>query len=99
MLLNKRLVNLENDMHQMCREKYFSLPRAVDKYCDDSICNFLIDNSGLSHCQCHPLGAMNKTCHPHGGKCECKPNVFGKNCNECKPNAWGFSSQGCHCKI
>ena len=32
------------------------------------------------------------------GQCECRPNTYGRECNECRPGFWNFPNcQRCEC--
>lgn len=34
-------------------------------------------------CDCHPIGALGKTCNQTSGQCACKEGVIGLTCNQC----------------
>ena len=34
-------------------------------------------------CDCHPVGALGKTCNQTSGQCPCKDGVTGLTCNRC----------------
>uniref|UniRef100_A0AC35FKT8 Netrin-1 n=1 Tax=Panagrolaimus sp. PS1159 TaxID=55785 RepID=A0AC35FKT8_9BILA len=36
-----------------------------------------------SHCNCHPIGSLAKSCNQTSGQCVCKPGVTGLTCNRC----------------
>ena len=58
-------------------------------------------------CQCNPLGTHHTDenndgvdelpiCNAYSGKCECKANVVGQNCDTCRDGYWDISSgEGC----
>nr|XP_036214745.1 laminin subunit beta-1 [Bactrocera oleae]XP_036214746.1 laminin subunit beta-1 [Bactrocera oleae] len=52
-------------------------------------------HDGASMCNCNPTGALSKECDPHGGFCQCKPNVMGRQCDQCAPGTYGFGPEGC----
>ncbi|XP_039386307.1 usherin [Mauremys reevesii] len=56
----------------LCRELYFG---------------FDSDSGRCQHCNCHPSGVINGTCHPVTGQCVCKQFVTGLKCDNCVPNA------------
>lgn len=37
----------------------------------------------ISACDCHPVGALGKTCNQTTGQCPCKDGVTGLTCNRC----------------
>lgn len=46
-------------------------------------------------CDCDPQGSLSVECKKIGGRCQCKTNVFGRNCNQCAPRTYGFGPYGC----
>lgn len=55
----------------------------------------------LSACQCSSAGSLHTACHLTTGKCSCKDNVEGHNCDSCKDGTYNLDTanqQGClHC--
>ncbi|KAG8224763.1 hypothetical protein J437_LFUL005332 [Ladona fulva] len=52
--------------------------------------------SGTS-CNCDPRGSLTAECV--NNQCVCKPNVYGRHCDECRPGSFGLSQSlpsGCH---
>ena len=47
----------------------------------------------LSACECHPVGALGKTCNQTTGQCPCKDGVTGITCNRC---AKGYQQSRSH---
>ncbi|XP_053323844.1 laminin subunit alpha-1-like [Spea bombifrons] len=43
-------------------------------------------------CQCHPESSVSGICRHETGICECKPNVFGKRCDQCVHGFYGLTS-------
>lgn len=71
---------------------------------DDTLVNkCLIDwlNECISACQCSSAGSLHTACHLTTGKCSCKDNVEGHNCDSCKDGTYNLdvaNPQGClHC--
>lgn len=55
----------------------------------------------LLACQCSSAGSLHGACHLITGKCPCKDNVEGFNCDSCKDGTFNLDTanqQGClHC--
>ena len=58
-------------------------------------------NECISACQCSSAGSLHTACHLTTGKCSCKDNVEGHNCDSCKDGTYNLdvaNPQGClHC--
>ncbi|XP_073827458.1 laminin subunit beta-1 [Musca autumnalis] len=63
------------------------------KELEDYVSTVIYD--GASMCNCNPTGSLSKECDPHGGYCQCKPNVVGRQCDQCAPGTYGFGPEGC----
>ena len=83
----------------VCREKYLSLPRKKDLFCERSLCQITIDIFGLLACKCDSIGSNDNKCSLYGGQCSCKKNVFGRKCGKCRPAYYDFNQMGCHGNI
>ncbi|XP_070813494.1 usherin [Pituophis catenifer annectens] len=55
--------------------------------CSDNYFGFNSETGKCQHCNCHPAGAINWTCHPITGQCMCKQFAAGLKCDNCVPNA------------
>ncbi|XP_010765685.1 laminin subunit alpha-2-like [Notothenia coriiceps] len=44
--------------------------------------------ASVRSCQCHTNGSVSEVCNKETGRCECKQNVAGRQCDECIPNCW-----------
>ena len=55
----------------------------------------------VSACRCSSAGSLHAACDLTTGKCSCKDNVEGHNCNSCKDGTYNLDTanqQGClHC--
>lgn len=78
---------------EKCKAGYFGDALAQRSRGDPKKCN---------PCGCHPFGTeMQKEielpqCNPITGKCKCKPNVVGHNCEKCRDGFWNLNSRvGC----
>nr|XP_056708935.1 usherin [Euleptes europaea] len=56
-------------------------------HCGALYYGFDSETGRCQHCNCHPAGAINGTCHPITGQCVCKQFVTGSKCDNCVPNA------------
>ncbi|KAM6459617.1 usherin [Liasis olivaceus] len=56
-------------------------------HCSDNYFGFNSETGKCQHCNCHPAGAINWTCHPITGQCMCKQFAAGSKCDNCVPNA------------
>nr|XP_020633682.1 laminin subunit beta-1 [Pogona vitticeps] len=75
--------------------------RSVVKTPMTDVCrNIIFSISALMHetalaCECDPQGSLSSVCDPHGGHCQCRPNVVGRRCDKCAPGTFGFGPSGC----
>ncbi|XP_073483348.1 laminin subunit alpha-2 isoform X3 [Aquarana catesbeiana] len=81
-------------------------PGVTGEYCDKCADGYFGDALGARSCQpcnCNINGSESTTCDIHTGKCECKYNVVGRQCDECLPNCWWDSEkqicQSCSCSV
>lgn len=63
------------------------------KHLLDEVSIFVFD--GANPCNCNPTGSNTKKCNEFGGRCQCKPNVVGRQCDRCAPGYYGFGPEGC----
>ncbi|XP_039192169.1 usherin isoform X7 [Crotalus tigris] len=56
-------------------------------HCSDNYFGFNSETGKCQHCNCHPAGAINWTCHSITGQCLCKQFAAGLKCDNCVPNA------------
>lgn len=59
----------------------------------DTVSIYVFD--GANACNCNPTGSNTKKCDEFGGRCQCKPNVVGRQCDKCAPGYYGFGPEGC----
>ena len=43
-------------------------------------------------CECHVNGSLSSECDLDDGKCSCKPNVLGRQCDQCEDTFWNLDS-------
>ncbi|KAJ4929194.1 hypothetical protein JOQ06_004809, partial [Pogonophryne albipinna] len=69
----------------LCRQGYggSSCDSCADGYHGDAI-----TAKNCQPCQCHTNGSVSEVCNKETGRCECKENVAGRQCDECIPNCW-----------
>ncbi|XP_046352056.1 netrin-1-like isoform X2 [Haliotis rufescens] len=53
----------------------------------------ITDRRACKACDCHPVGALGKTCNQTTGQCPCKDGVIGLTCNRC---AKGYQQSKSH---
>ncbi|XP_051777109.1 laminin subunit beta-2 isoform X3 [Erpetoichthys calabaricus] len=73
--------HVEGQRCDKCKSGYFGLSAENPKGCQP--------------CQCDPQGSVSSVCDPSGGRCRCRPNVFGRQCDLCAPGTFGFGPSGC----
>lgn len=71
-------------------------------FCDRSVMSLAVKyNDGALPCNCHPQGTKEEAveiCSTFGGKCDCRDNVIGRQCNRCKTGYFGFPNcRQCDC--
>lgn len=82
----------------LCRQGYggSSCDSCADGYHGDAI-----TAKNCQPCQCHTNGSVSEVCNKETGRCECKENVAGRQCDECIRQTHGISTGGvcvpCHC--
>lgn len=59
----------------------------------NSVSIYVFDGAGP--CSCNPTGSYTKKCEEFGGRCQCKANVAGRQCDKCAPGYYGFGPEGC----
>lgn len=48
-------------------------------------------------CECNSIGALDNFCEATG-QCRCRPNTYGRQCDQCQPGYWNFPNcQRCEC--
>ncbi|XP_042331708.1 LOW QUALITY PROTEIN: usherin [Sceloporus undulatus] len=52
-------------------------------HCRNYYYGFNAETGRCQHCNCHPAGAINGTCHPMTGQCMCKQFATGSKCDNC----------------
>nr|AAI61643.1 LOC100145762 protein [Xenopus tropicalis] len=82
-----------------CGANSFQSNPANSKFCRDAAISLsLFYNNGAQPCDCHEAGALGTACEPHGGQCNCRPNVIGRDCSRCATGYWGFPNcRPCDC--
>ncbi|XP_060102758.1 usherin [Heteronotia binoei] len=70
-----------------CTCQDFSVAGKRCDHCRALYYGFDSETGRCQHCNCHPAGAINGTCHPINGQCVCKLFVTGSKCDRCVPNA------------
>lgn len=91
---NRRREYIAND----CNRTYYDIDykTRASPECNDifnTVGIYVFD--GAESCNCNPTGSVSKKCEEFGGNCQCKPNVFGRQCDKCVPGTYGFGPEGC----
>ncbi|XP_056283362.1 laminin subunit alpha-2 isoform X3 [Pseudoliparis swirei] len=68
-----------------CRQGYGS---ASCGSCADGYHGDAIIAKNCQPCQCHTNGSVSEVCNKETGRCHCRTNVVGRQCDECIPNCW-----------
>ena len=58
------------------------------------------DGSALcsAACDCNAVGSLDNFCDRATGQCKCRPNTYGRSCDECQPGFWNYPDcQRCDC--
>ncbi|XP_044538899.1 laminin subunit alpha-3 [Gracilinanus agilis] len=99
-MLHKKSVDKSFDFINNCGGNSFYIdPLTSSRFCKDSARSLVaFYNNGALPCDCHVMGAINPTCKPEGGQCQCRPNVIGRQCTRCQTGYYGFPfCKLCHC--
>lgn len=52
----------------------------------------------MTGCDCNSVGALDNFCNVTTGKCNCRPNTYGRQCDECRPGYWNYPNcRPCEC--
>ncbi|KAM8831423.1 laminin subunit alpha-2 isoform 2-T2 [Spinachia spinachia] len=68
-----------------CRPGYAS---ASCDSCADGYYGDAIVAKNCQPCHCHTNGSESEVCNKETGRCQCRKNVVGRQCDECIPNCW-----------
>ncbi|XP_077565318.1 laminin subunit alpha-2 isoform X2 [Stigmatopora nigra] len=69
----------------LCRHGYSGV--ACDS-CDDGFFGEAVTAKNCQPCRCHVNGSVSEICNKESGRCQCKENVVGRQCDDCMPNYW-----------
>ncbi|MGH0150303.1 UNVERIFIED_CONTAM: hypothetical protein FKN15_045804 [Acipenser sinensis] len=78
---------------------FYINPTISTPFCRESAISLSVFyNNGALPCGCHEAGAVSTACDTFGGKCNCRPNVIGRDCSRCATGYWGFPNcRPCQC--
>lgn len=49
-------------------------------------------------CDCNSVGALDNLCDISSGQCKCRPQTYGRECDQCEPGSWNYPNcQRCMC--
>ncbi|XP_061560843.1 laminin subunit alpha-2 isoform X1 [Phycodurus eques] len=81
-----------------CRHGYSGV--ACDS-CDDGFFGDAITAKNCQPCRCHINGSVSEICNKESGRCQCRENVVGRQCDDCTAQTFGLATGGqcvpCHC--
>ncbi|XP_051908452.1 laminin subunit alpha-2 isoform X2 [Hippocampus zosterae] len=81
-----------------CRHGYGGV--ACDS-CHDGFFGDAITAKNCQPCQCHINGSVSEVCDKQSGRCQCRENVVGRQCDDCMAQTYGLATGGqcvpCHC--
>ena len=61
-------------------------------------CRFGFGPRGCTECECHNVGSEDNFCDANTGQCKCRPNTFGRRCDECQVGFWNYPHcEPCQC--
>ncbi|XP_029318613.1 laminin subunit alpha-2 isoform X4 [Cottoperca gobio] len=82
----------------ICRQGYGG---ASCDSCSDGYYGDAVTAQDCQACHCHNNGSESEVCNKDTGRCPCKKNVVGRQCDECIPQTHGINTRGacvpCHC--
>ncbi|XP_077565326.1 laminin subunit alpha-2 isoform X3 [Stigmatopora nigra] len=82
----------------LCRHGYSGV--ACDS-CDDGFFGEAVTAKNCQPCRCHVNGSVSEICNKESGRCQCKENVVGRQCDDCMAQTYGLVAGGqcvpCHC--
>ncbi|NXU70580.1 USH2A protein, partial [Oreotrochilus melanogaster] len=88
------LCHIAGSVHQSCDKltgqcicQDASVTGQTCEHCRELYYGFDSVTGRCQHCNCHPAGAINGTCHLVTGQCVCKQFVTGLKCDNCVPDA------------
>ncbi|XP_077409138.1 laminin subunit alpha-2 isoform X2 [Vanacampus margaritifer] len=69
--------------------------------CDDGFFGDAITEKNCQPCLCHINGSISEVCNKESGRCQCRENVVGRQCDDCIAQTYGLATGGqcvpCHC--
>ncbi|XP_051976641.1 laminin subunit beta-1b isoform X1 [Xyrauchen texanus] len=72
---------IKTPLSDICRDYIFSVSTLM--------------HNGALECSCDLHGSLSSVCDSSGGRCQCRPNVSGRNCDACAPSTYLFGPSGC----
>ncbi|KAM3726093.1 Laminin-like protein [Dirofilaria immitis] len=91
-LLTPLPVDVSIEYMQECSLNNFrNDPSNVSEYCRQKVFSLTSDyNMAALPCECSSQGSTSFICDEYGGKCSCRPNIIGRQCDRCAPGYYGF---------
>lgn len=84
-------------MRQMCPRYIWLWSRRMSRYL---LCSIIVIYYKIIfvECDCNSIGALDNFCNITTGQCKCRPNTYGRECDQCRTGFWNFPNcQRCDC--
>ncbi|XP_055686780.1 laminin subunit alpha-like [Lutzomyia longipalpis] len=107
-LLSQEAYSQAQEFINECSEASLYVDQASSDLCKKAAFAITVNyNQGALPCGCNAEGSEGSECSPFSGKCKCKPNIVGRQCDTCAKGYTGFpdcvpcerGSENCGCAL